>query len=171
MQKRKLFVNVPTFKSENPKKDAVDWMSYIDIKLWVANPVLTKIYRVSKANSLQIHTPFLDNDILKYVFSVDSNIKIGNTNKYLLKKIAQKYIPNQIINRVKKGFNSPFNEWLQSEFGNSILETILEVNRQTQFFNENYLKHIYTLASSNKFKQHLYSLYIFSLWYKKTYLR
>ena len=40
------------------KKDAVDWMSYIDIKLWVANPVLTKIYRVSKANSLQIHTPF-----------------------------------------------------------------------------------------------------------------
>ncbi|QKF74358.1 asparagine synthase (glutamine-hydrolyzing) [Aliarcobacter faecis] len=170
MQKRKLFTKVPTFKSETPKKDFVDNMSYIDIKLWVANPVLTKVYGVSTANSLQIHTPFLDNDILKYIFSVESSIKVGDTNKYLLKKIAQKHIPKEIINRVKKGFNSPFNEWLQSEFGSSILDTILEVNRQTQFFNENYLKHIYSLASSNKFKQHLYSLFIFSLWYKKVYM-
>ena len=81
-----------------------------------------------------------------------------------------KYIPEQIINRTKKGFNSPFNEWLQDEFGSSILDTIIEVNRQTAFFNENYLKQIYTLASSNKFKQHLYSLFVFSLWYKKVYL-
>lgn len=171
IQKRKLFLNTPTFKIESPKKDPVDWMSYIDLKLWVANPVLTKSYRVSRANYLQIHTPFLDNNILKFAFSINSNIKVGNTNKYLLKKIAEKYIPIQIINRVKKGFNSPYNEWLQSEFGNSILETILDVNRQTHYFNESYLKHIYTLASSNKFKQHLYSLFIFSLWYEKTYLK
>ncbi len=170
IQKRKLFVKVPTFKSETPKQDFVDNMSYIDLKLWVSNPVLTKVYKVSKENSLQIHTPFLDNDLLKYVFSIESSIKMGNTNKYLLKKIASKYIPEQIINRTKKGFNSPFNEWLQDEFGSSILDTIIEVNRQTAFFNENYLKQIYTLASSNKFKQHLYSLFVFSLWYKKVYL-
>src|SRR5574344_1725843 len=170
IQKRKLFVKVPTFKSETPKQDFVDNMSYIDLKLWVSNPVLTKVYKVSKENSLQIHTPFLDNDLLKYVFSIESSIKMGNTNKYLLKKIGSKYIPEEIINRTKKGFNSPFNEWLQDEFGSSILDTILEVNRQTGFFNENYLKQIYTLASSNKFKQHLYSLFVFSLWYKKVYL-
>ena len=171
IQKKKLFVNVPTFKSENPKKDPVDWMSYIDLKLWVSNPVLTKAYIASSSNSLEIHTPFLDNDILKYVFSINSYIKVGNTNKYLLKNIAQKYIPTEIINRVKKGFNSPYNEWLQSEFGDSILGIILEVNKETKFFNEVYLKHIYSLASSNKFKQHLYSLFIFSLWYRKTYLQ
>ena len=171
IQKKKLFVNVPTFKSENPKKDPVDWMSYIDLKLWVSNPVLTKAYIASSSNSLEIHTPFLDNDILKYVFSINSDIKVGNTNKYLLKNIAQKYIPTEIINRVKKGFNSPYNEWLQSEFGDSILGIILEVNKETKFFNEVYLKHIYSLASSNKFKQHLYSLFIFSLWYRKTYLQ
>ncbi len=170
MQKRKLFVKLANFKNETPKNDPVDNMSYIDLKLWVANPVLTKTYNISKINSLQIHTPFLDNDILKYVFSIDSKIKVGDTNKYLLKKIAQKYIPKEIIDRTKKGFNSPFNEWLQEEFGSSILEIILKVNKQTGFFNEKYLKYIYELARSNKFKQHLYSLFIFSLWYKKTYL-
>ncbi|MGB5791761.1 asparagine synthase-related protein, partial [Poseidonibacter sp.] len=103
-------------------------------------------------------------------FSVDSNIKVGNTNKYLLKKIASKYIPKQIINRTKKGFNSPFNEWLNEEYGNSIIEVILEVNNETNLFNNEYILHIYELAKNRKFKQHLYSLYIFSLWFKKEYL-
>ncbi|HKM19585.1 MAG TPA: asparagine synthase-related protein, partial [Aliarcobacter sp.] len=170
IQKRKLFVKVPTFNIETAKQDFINNMSYIDLKLWVSNPVLTKVYKVSEANSLKIHTPFLDNDILKYIFNVNSSLKMGDTNKYLLKKIASKHIPEQIINRTKKGFNSPFNEWLFEEFGSSILDTILEVNRQTGFFNENYLKHIFELASSNKFKQHLYLLFVFSLWYKKVYL-
>ena len=34
MQKRRLFNKVPSFKLENPKQDCVDWMSYIDLKLW-----------------------------------------------------------------------------------------------------------------------------------------
>lgn len=145
-------------------------MSYTDLKIWVSNAVLTKTYRVTKANNLQLHTPFLDNDILKYVFSIDSSLKMGDTNKYLLKKIAQNHIPVEIINRTKKGFNSPFNEWLQDEFGIYILEVILEVNKKTDLFNDDYLKHIFNLASSNKFKQHLYSIFIFSLWYKRVYL-
>ena len=170
IQKRKLFKKVPTFKGETSKQDFIDNMSYTDLKIWVSNAVLTKTYRVTKANNLQLHIPFLDNDILKYVFSIDSSLKMGDTNKYLLKKIAQNHIPVEIINRTKKGFNSPFNEWLQDEFGIYILEVILEVNKKTDLFNDDYLKHIFNLASSNKFKQHLYSIFIFSLWYKRVYL-
>ena len=103
-------------------------------------------------------------------FSIDSKLKIGNTNKYLLKKVAQKYIPDIIINRVKKGFNYPYNEWMFKIYKNSILDVILEVNKETNLFNEVYIKHIYFLAQKGKFKQHLWSLFIFSKWYKKTYL-
>ncbi|WP_418187073.1 asparagine synthetase B family protein [Aliarcobacter lanthieri] len=170
IQKRRLFKKVPTFKTENAKQDPVDNMSYIDLRIWVANAVLTKVYSLANFNSLQINTPFLDKTLVDYVFSIESNIKVGDTNKYLLKKIASKYLPQEIINRTKKGFNSPYNEWLQKEFKSNILDTILEVNKSTNFFNDEYVKYIYSLASSNKFKQHLYSLFIFSLWYKKTYL-
>jgi len=121
-------------------------------------------------NSLEVRTPFLDYNLVNYLFSVQSDIKVGNTNKHLLKKIAAKYIPNVIINRTKKGFNSPFNEWLNQEYGKSILETILYVNNQTNLFNESYIRHIYELSVQKKFKQHLYSLYVFSLWYKKEFL-
>lgn len=170
IQKKRLFKKVPTFKNEKAKKDPVDWMSYIDLKIWLGEGLLSKVDRISMRNSLEVRTPFLDFNLVNYMFSIQSDIKVGNTNKYLLKKIASKYIPEQIINRTKKGFNSPFNEWLNQEYGNSILETILDVNKHTNLFNDEYVKHIYELSKQRKFKQHLYSLFVFSLWYKKEFL-
>ncbi len=170
IQKKKLFKKVPTFKSETAKKDPVDWMSYIDLKIWLGEGLLSKVDRISMANSLEVRTPFLDYNLVNYMFSVQSDIKVGNTNKYLLKKIASKYIPKEIINRTKKGFNSPFNEWIQAEYKDEILALILRVNKQSNLFNENYLKEIYHLAKSRKFKQHLWSIYIFSKWFDKEYL-
>ena len=170
IQKKKLFKKVPAFKHEKSKKDPIDWMSYIDLKIWLGEALLSKVDRISMHNSLEVRTPFLDYRLVNYLFSIDSNIKVGNTNKYLLKKIASKYIPETIINRTKKGFNSPFNEWIHEEFGSSILDCILKVNNETNLFNEEYIKQIYSLSKSKKFKQHLWSLFIFSRWYEKNYL-
>ncbi len=170
IQKKRLFKKVPTFKTENTKKDPVDWMSYIDLKIWLGDALLSKVDRISMGNSLEVRTPFLDFNLVNYMFSVDSHLKMGNTNKYLLKKIASKYIPKEIINRSKKGFNSPFNEWLRKEYKDKILDVIIEVNYSTNLFNNDYILHIYELSKLNKFKQHLYSLFVFSLWYKKEFL-
>lgn len=170
IQRKRLFKKVPTYKTETAKQDPVDWMSYIDLKIWLGESLLSKVDRISMGNSLEVRTPFLDFNLVNYMFSVESSIKVGDTNKYLLKKIASKYIPNTIINRTKKGFNSPFNEWLNKEYKDKILEVIVEVNNQTNLFNHEYILHIYELSKSNKFKQHLYSLFVFSLWYKKEYL-
>lgn len=170
IQRKRLFKKVPTFKSETAKQDPVDWMSYIDLKIWLGESLLSKVDRISMGNSLEVRTPFLDFNLVNYMFSVESHIKVGDTNKYILKKIASKYIPNEIINRTKKGFNSPFNEWLNKEYKDKILDVIVEVNNETNLFNHEYILHIYELSKSNKFKQHLYSLFVFSLWYKKEYL-
>lgn len=170
IQRKRLFKKVPTFKSEIAKQDPVDWMSYIDLKIWLGESLLSKVDKISMGNSLEVRTPFLDFNLVNYMFSVESHIKVGDTNKYLLKKIASKYIPNEIINRTKKGFNSPFNEWLNKEYKDKIFEVIVEVNNETNLFNHKYILHIYELSKSNKFKQHLYSLFVFSLWYKKEYL-
>lgn len=170
IQRKRLFKKVPTYKSETAKQDPVDWMSYIDLKIWLGESLLSKVDRISMGNSLEVRTPFLDFNLVNYMFSVESSIKVGDTNKYLLKKIASKYIPNTIINRTKKGFNSPFNEWLNKEYKDKVLDVIVEVNNSTNLFNHEYILHIYELSKSNKFKQHLYSLFVFSLWYKKEFL-
>jgi asparagine synthase (glutamine-hydrolysing) len=170
LQKKRLFTRLPTFKQEKAKKDPVDWMSYIDLKIWLGQALLSKVDRISMANSIEVRTPFLDYRLVDYMYSVDTKLKVGDTNKYLLKKIASKYIPEKIINRTKKGFNSPYNEWIFSFHGEELLKLILKVNDETNLFNNDYVIMIYNLAKKNKFKQHFWSLYIFSYWFNKNYL-
>jgi len=169
-QKKRLFKKVPTFKLDKTKNNPVDWMSYIDLKVWLGQALLKKVDKISMANSLEIRTPFLDYRLVDYMFSVESNLKVGDTNKYLLKKIAKKYIPNEIITRSKKGFNSPYNEWIFDEYGDSLFDVVKKVNKETNLFNEDYLNKIFHLAKNKKFKQHFWSLYIFSKWFEKVYL-
>ena len=169
-QKKRLFKKVPTFKLDKTKNNPVDWMSYIDLKVWLGQALLKKVDKISMANSLEIRTPFLDYRLVDYMFSVESNLKVGDTNKYLLKKIAKKYIPNEIITRSKKGFNSPYNEWIFDEYGDSLFDVVKKVNKETNLFNEDYLNKMFHLAKNKKFKQHFWSLYIFSRWFEKVYL-
>ena len=168
-QKKLLFKKVPTFKSNKEKSNHIDWMSYIDLKIWLGDALLSKVDKISMNNSIETRNPFLDFNLVDLSFKIDVNLKLGNTNKYLLKKVASKYIPDEIINRSKKGFNSPYNEWLHEEFKDELLNTILKANNIHNLFNDSYIKEIYTQAKNNKLKQHFYALYNFSLWYLKTY--
>lgn len=170
LQKKRLFKKVPTFKSENSKSDPVDWMSYIDLKIWLGQSLLSKVDSISMYNSIEVRTPFLDVNLVNYVFSIDSDLKVGNTNKYLLKQIANKYLPSSIVNRTKKGFNPPYNEWLFDEYKDELLNLVLSVNSETGLFNDSYINQIFNLAKVGKFKQHFWSLYIFSFWFKENYL-
>jgi len=169
-QRKKLLQKVATFKSETPKKDPVDWMSYIDTKVWLGEALLSKVDKMSMANSVETRNPFLDFRLVDTAFSIDSKLKVGDTNKYLLKKVASKYIPKEIVNRQKKGFNSPFNEWLFLEYGDKLMTDILKVNNETNLFNEKYVIYLYNEAKNNKLKQHFYALWHFCKWYDKNYL-
>jgi len=156
-QRKKLLQKVATFKSESPKKDPVDWMSYIDTKIWLGESLLSKVDKMCMANSIENRNPFLDFRLVDTAFSIDSCLKVGDTNKYLLKKVASKYIPAEIIQRSKKGFNSPFNEWLFLEYGEKLLKDIQKVNNITNLFNDSYIVFLYENAKNNKLKQHFYA--------------
>jgi asparagine synthase (glutamine-hydrolysing) len=169
-QRKRLLKKVASFKRETPKKDPIEWMSSIDMKIWLGEALLSKVDKICMVNSVENRNPFLDYRLVDTVFAIDSKLKSGDTNKYLLKKIAAKYIPKEIIDRQKKGFNSPFNEWLFKEYGEKLLDDILIVNGQTFLFNEKYIYYIYNEAKQNRFKQHFYALWHFCKWYYNNYL-
>ena len=169
-QRKKLLQKVATFKQESSKKDPVDWMSYIDTKIWLGEALLSKVDKMSMSNSVETRNPFLDFRLVDTAFSIQSKLKVGNTNKYLLKKVASKYIPKEIIHRQKKGFNSPFNEWLFLEYKEKLLEDIMKVNNATNLFNTPYIEYLYANAKQNKLKQQFYALWHFCKWYDKNYL-
>jgi asparagine synthase (glutamine-hydrolysing) len=169
-QRKKLLQKVANFKYESPKKDPIDWMSYIDTKVWLGEALLSKVDKMSMANSVETRTPFLDFRLVDSAFSINSDLKVGDTNKYLLKKVASKYIPKEIIHRQKKGFNSPFNEWIFDEYGEKLLLDIKRTNESSSLFNNDYIDFIYENARQNKLKQHFYALWHFCKWYNNNYL-
>ena len=66
-------------------------------------------------NSLEIRSPFLDTDLGKLSESIPSSLKVKNgTQKYLLKKLAERYLPDEIIYKKKTGFELPIAHWFRT---------------------------------------------------------
>lgn len=145
------------------------WYYFVDVYMWIAEVLMMKIDKMSMANSVELRAPMLDNKLHEFVLNINPNIRISNTNKYLLKKIATKYLPKEIVNRRKKGFSYPFIEWFYKE-KKDILESWLEINYQHNFFNEEFLKFLYEEGKYKRFKQHIWGIEMFNRWFKKTYL-
>ena len=69
--------------------------------------------RMSMAFSIENRSPFLDYRLVQYAFSLPSKYKIKDgITKWILKDIARKFIPKEIVDRVdKRGFSAPLNRW------------------------------------------------------------
>ncbi len=138
--------------------------TYFDLKVWIGEVLLMKLDKMFMSNSIEARSPFLDRKLVEYVFSMPEDIR--GKNKWIVKEIAKKYVPIEIVNRRKKGFAFPFLEWLKEE---NELRIIIDVNRKTKIFNEEYLKEIIK-TGHKRYKQHLWSLYLFSRFLKKEFL-
>ncbi|MDI9319872.1 MAG: asparagine synthase (glutamine-hydrolyzing) [Phycisphaerales bacterium] len=72
--------------------------------------------KMGMAASVEIRVPYLDLDFVKFAASIPPELKMkGMTTKYLLKKVAEKYLPNEVIYRPKTGFGAPIRTWMQEE--------------------------------------------------------
>jgi asparagine synthase (glutamine-hydrolysing) len=70
--------------------------------------ILYRTDRMGMMASVEIRVPFLENNILNYAFNLPLKYKIAhNESKFILKKVAEKYLPKEIIYRGKKSFSTP----------------------------------------------------------------
>jgi asparagine synthase (glutamine-hydrolysing) len=141
------------------------WMSYMDIKHWIGEVLMSKMDRMSMAHSLESRAPFLDYRLVEFVMSLPSDMRLGDATKTLLKKIAEKYIPNEIVHRQKKGFSSPYFEWYYEVYGEKILEEFMLVNRHLGWFDDEFLRFLFEQGKIGKFKQHTWGLIVFCRWF------
>jgi len=101
-------------KSKLNHRHSIHKRSYLDFKLRLADHLLADHGdRLAYANSIEARYPFLDINLLEFAKEIPPNLKLnGLTEKYILKKIAGKYLPEQIINREKFGFVAPGSTYL-----------------------------------------------------------
>lgn len=128
--------------------------SYLDLKLRLSDHLIADHGdRVAYANSIEGRYPFLDVALTEFVRSVPPEIKLkGLVEKYILKEVAKKYLPEEIYARQKQGFVAPGSphllrnniEWIndmlsyerikrQGYFNPDVIERLKKIYRKDDF--------------------------------------
>ncbi|WP_281951596.1 asparagine synthase (glutamine-hydrolyzing) [Nitrosophilus kaiyonis] len=150
------------WRNSNFEKE-VDFFTFLDLKVRLESLYLKKLDMVSMANTIEARTPLLDKRLLYAAFSK----KRDKEPKYILKKIAAKYIPKEIIERKKRGFSYPHMEWLKNS---QYILKIEKINKEVRFFKEEQLKFLIKNAKRNRFSRHFWLVLAFLLWFERRFL-
>lgn len=85
-----------------------------DLALYLPDDVLALSDRLSMWHSLELRVPYLDHQFVEFASRVPARLKIrGTSQKYLLKKVAENWLPEDMIRHKKQGFESPMGRWLR----------------------------------------------------------
>jgi asparagine synthase (glutamine-hydrolysing) len=96
--------------------DPIARAQYADIKLYLADDILTKVDRASMAVSLEVRCPLLDHRLMELAARIPSSLKLrGREGKYIFKRTVSQLLPPEILNRRKQGFVVPLAKWLRAD--------------------------------------------------------
>jgi asparagine synthase (glutamine-hydrolysing) len=152
-------------------KDDLNRVLYNDIKMYLEGDILFKVDRASMANSLEVRVPFLNRRVVDLAMNLPLNLKLNRlTGKYLLKKVMGTLLPDEIVNRPKKGFNIPVAQWLAGDLQPLLQDLLSSARIEAQgLFNSSYIETLLREHFSKK-KDHrkmLWTLLVFQLWHEK----
>ena len=97
-------------------EDDVDRVLYSDLVTQFPNRLLAKMDVSTMAHSVEARSPFLDTALIEYSAGIPTSLRLrGYTAKYLLKRLAERYLPYEVIYRRKQMFVMPTGAWLRGE--------------------------------------------------------
>jgi asparagine synthase (glutamine-hydrolysing) len=110
------------------QRSDLNWMTFVDLSLRLPELLLMRIDKMSMGVSLEGREPFLDHELIEFMASLPTEMKLRNgETKYILKKAVRGLIPDAIIDRPKQGFGVPVHEWLLDKLG-------LQVRSELRYF-------------------------------------
>jgi len=94
--------------------DALRRMLYADNHTWLADNLLERGDRMSMAASLELRPPFLDSELIDLAFRLPSSVKVRRgVTKWVVKEVARRHLPDDVVDRPKSGFKVPLDAWFR----------------------------------------------------------
>ena len=164
----RLVEEISLYDKEYPYDDPITRLQYIDLRLYLQESILVKVDRASMACSLEVRAPFLDHELVEFIMGLPSRMKLrGLTSKYILKKAMGNWLPDEIIQRSKKGFGVPIAKWVKGPL-KELFGELLSADRirQEGFLNSEYVTNLYQehLHNRRDNRKQLWTLLVWELW-------
>lgn len=157
------------------KHSGLQKMMEMDFNCILPDILLVKMDIATMAHSLEGRSPFLSKELLEYVPGLPDNYKVrGTQTKYLLRSLAEKYLPETLVGQPKRGFEVPLRQWVDHELKEMIAGYLQAADSFSHRFVEpafiqNLLNRKLNLSDEKRAKM-LYTLFALDVWYKKAYL-
>jgi asparagine synthase (glutamine-hydrolysing) len=92
--------------------DPLSRLQDLDMKSYLPGDILTKVDRMSMANSLEARVPLLDHGLVEFACRLPVHLRMrSGVGKYLLKRVLPGRIPAELLTRPKQGFGVPLEAW------------------------------------------------------------
>ena len=163
--------DINRYLSRTNAQNELERLLYLSQKLYLNDDILHKVDRASMQNSLEVRAPFLDHRIVEFSSQLPERYKLkGFSKKHILKQLAFKHLPKEIITRPKKGFGIPITQWLKEDLKAPMLDLLSKESLDKQgIFSHSDIKvlidqHLDGKANNRKL---LWNLMCFQLWYRE----
>lgn len=133
----------------------LELMARTDTYTWLADELLLYGDKMCMAHSVEMRVPFLDNEVVDLVERMPGSIRLRRQHKYILKKIALKYLPAEIVYRPKRGFTLPILKWLKKELQNPLRGWLTNTQHPVhEFINPTFIAKLLDMYARGKEKDH-----------------
>lgn len=142
-----------------------------DQMTYLPNDLLVKVDIASMANSLEARSPFLDHKLIEFAASLPAHLKMRRyQTKSLLKKVASRLVPREVIYRRKMGFGVPVGKWFREEMKSFVSDVLLsEASLRRGIIKPEIIKK-YVEEHTNAKRDHsfqLWTLLMLELWFQR----
>jgi asparagine synthase (glutamine-hydrolysing) len=164
----RLAEEISSYEGKFPTRDLTTLLQYLDLKLYLQESILVKVDRASMACSLEVRAPLLDYELVEFMMGLPSALKLkGLTSKYILKKAMKNFLPNEVIQRKKKGFGVPIAKWVKGPLM-ELFGDLLSPDRigREGFLNPEYVTSLLQdhLLNKKDNRKKLWTLLVWELW-------
>ncbi len=141
----------------------------LDFEIILKGVLLKKMDIATMANSLEGRSPFLCKELLEYVPRINDSFKVnGKTTKYILRNLAKNYLPTDLINQPKRGFEIPLKKWMNKDLYFFVDKYLSPKDRFIdQFINQDFTTNLVNnriKVSDEKRAKMLYKLLVTEMW-------
>lgn len=151
-----------------PVGDFPHRMMLRDTEGYLPDDILVKVDRASMAVGLEARSPLLDHRVMEYAWQLPLTLRTGSGNeKRLLRELAYRYVPKDLLERPKMGFGVPVGDWIKGplrEWSESLLsenrlrrEGLLDAKTVRRVWNEH-------LTGQGAWPYHLWDILMFQAW-------
>ncbi len=112
--------------ADSAARRPLDRMLDADLRLWLPDDLLMKMDKMSMAASIEGRVPLLDHPLIEWAARLPDRFKVqGLQGKVLLKRLARRLIPAEVVDRPKIGFTVPLAPWFRGGLRELLVDTLL----------------------------------------------